>query len=248
MSYIIEFFNNIIRLFYIVYLINYPIKNRKKFNYELRTMIVAPHPDDEVFGCGALISRLVKLNNPPFVLILTGGGESHARCCIISKEKIIQKRRELTHKALKLLGLHDEHIIELNYPDTKISHVQDNKLEMERLKKIISNINPQLVIIPHQKDLWFDHVITSKIFKEIIPTSIEIWEYCVWLWYNPTWKGLDWENCVRLKMSKAEYYKKNNALRIYLKEQAPCGKAWSGKLPLLFLWAHKKRLELFFKV
>lgn len=248
MHYIIQFFYNILRLFYISYLINHPIKNGKKFNYELRIMIIAPHPDDEIFGCGGLITRLVKLNNPPFVLILTGGGESHARCCSIAKEKIIQKRRELTHKALKLLGLSDKHIIELDYQDTKIARILDNKLEMDRLKKIILNINPQLIIIPHQKEVWVDHVMTAKIFNEITPPSIEIWEYCVWLWYNLIWKGIVWENGVRLKMTKDEYYKKIKTLKIYLKEQAPCGKPWSGKLPLLFLWAHKKRFELFFKI
>lgn len=38
-----------------------------------RIMIISPHPDDEVFGCGGLVSRCVAVGNYPHVAILSGG-------------------------------------------------------------------------------------------------------------------------------------------------------------------------------
>jgi hypothetical protein len=38
-----------------------------------KTVIIAPHPDDEVIGCAGLIQVLVERGTPPHVIILTGG-------------------------------------------------------------------------------------------------------------------------------------------------------------------------------
>ena len=37
------------------------------------TLIIAPHPDDEVLGCGGIMKRYNEENHPVYVLIVTRG-------------------------------------------------------------------------------------------------------------------------------------------------------------------------------
>ena len=50
-----------------------------------RVLIVAPHPDDEVLGCAGLVQRLLSTGWQVDVVILSGGGRSHAGCCDIDE-------------------------------------------------------------------------------------------------------------------------------------------------------------------
>lgn len=40
---------------------------------ERRVLVVAPHPDDEVFGCAGLVQQLVQSGTQVDVVIVTGG-------------------------------------------------------------------------------------------------------------------------------------------------------------------------------
>lgn len=65
------------------------------------SVIVAPHPDDEVFGCCGLMQRLIALGKRVELIIMTGGGKSHAGCCDIDENELIRQRRQLTIRAAK---------------------------------------------------------------------------------------------------------------------------------------------------
>ena len=54
------------------------------------SVIVAPHPDDEVFGCCGLMQRLIALGKRVELIIMTGGGKSHAGCCDIDENELIR--------------------------------------------------------------------------------------------------------------------------------------------------------------
>ena len=61
----------------------------RKFLPDRHILIVAPHPDDEIIGCGGLIAHLVKENKAPHVVIMTGGEGSHHGCCDTSSGDIV---------------------------------------------------------------------------------------------------------------------------------------------------------------
>jgi len=207
------------------------------------TMIVAPHPDDEVIGCGGLIARLTADGHAPHVVILTGGEGSHRGCCEVSTAEIVEARRGLTSKASGILGVPTENIHELNYPDGGISAENPQTGELRRL---IAEIQPQSVFVPHWGEGWPDHVRTAEIVKSIVSPDVEVWEYCVWMWYYNVWRGLDWKNAAVLKMTPAEHALKLRAMDAYIKPLAPCGKPWSGVLPPLFVKANQWDKELYF--
>lgn len=207
-------------------------------------LIVAPHPDDEVIGCGGLIARLVKEGNAPHIVVMTGGEGAHKGCCSISKADIIKNRRQLTRNAMSILGVPDTHIHELNFPDGGISADHG---QVEDLKRLIEDLKPQSIFVPHWGEGWSDHVKTAEIVKKLAPASAEIWEYCVWMWYYNIWRGLDWKNAAVLRMTSGEHSQKLKAMDAYIRPLAPCGNPWSGVLPKIFVEANKSNIELYFK-
>lgn len=210
------------------------------------TLIIAPHPDDEVLGCGGLIARLVEKGHMPHVIVMTGGEGSHRGCCKISEADIKVARRGLTRKALSILGVTEDHIHELDFPDGRISESCD--AEIEKLRSLIVMLNPKTILVPHWGEGWPDHVNAAKIVKQMLVDEVEVWEYCVWMWYYNVWRGLDWKNAVAITMTPKEHQLKMKAMDAYLCLQAPCGRPWSGLLPEVFQKAHRGNRELYFKV
>lgn len=206
-------------------------------------VIVAPHPDDEVLGCGGLIARLVAEGKAPHVVILTGG-EGSLDGCDIEAEDIKHARHELTLAAAHILGLPETNIHTMNYRDGGIA-MQD--AETERLTALLSELNPDAVFVPHWGEGWPDHVHAAEIVKSVAPKNAAVYEYCVWMWYYNIWR-LDWKNAFQLKMTRKEHDDKLAAVDAYIKPVAPSGKPWSGVLPSLFVRANKWNRELYFKV
>lgn len=243
MSGVINKIKDFFRYLHIFYL-NWKADRCKELHLNEKTVIIAPHPDDEVIGCGGLIMRMVSNNNPPKIIILTGGEGSHRGCCDLSSEKIKTERRKLTVKSLEILGLRMENVFELEFPDGKID---PNNKEMERLKLLIETLSPDSIFVPHWGEGWPDHTIVKSIVKIIVNKNIKIWEYCVWMWYYNIWKGLSWEKCEILKLNPRERIKKSEAINAYIQPKADCGRPWCGVLPELFIKSHRGKYELYFK-
>lgn len=235
---------NIIRSIHYI-LIRLFFSRKGNVNPKNNILIIAPHPDDEVIGCGGLIARLVREGRPPHIIIMTGGENSHKGCCDTNKQDILKARRNLTREALKILGLPQSNIHELDYHDGNINM---NDIQTDALKILIDRLVPDSVFIPHWGEGWPDHVNTARIVKDLLPSDTEIWEYCVWMWYYNVWRGLDWENAATLSMNPDEHSLKLKAMDAYTTPLAPCGKPWSGVLPRIFIKANQWDKELYFKV
>lgn len=211
-----------------------------------RVLIIAPHPDDEVFGCGALIARLVADGRPPHVAILTGGEGSHRQCCGLLSTDIIAARRQLTRCALDTLGLPAANIHELDYADGGITDA-----DPAPLVRLIADVRPETLLIPHSGEGWPDHTGAARLARAAMQLSgtapTEVYEYCVWMWYYNVWRGLSQRDAIAIHATPAEHRLKQRAIDAYVLPIAPCGTPWSGNLPALFLTPHRSPLELFFK-
>ena len=228
-----------------LYILHLLYRSRPRLSLTDKTVIVAPHPDDEVIGCAGLIQALVECGTPPHVIILTGGEGSHRGCCDTSAEEIIAARHQLTLKAADTLGLPESHIHCLCYPDGGVAIEHP---ETERLQVLLSELNPQSVFVPHRGEGWSDHLQAAEIDKHLLKgQDASIYEYCVWMWYYNVWR-LDFRQARLLRMSRAHHQRKLQAIDEYVTPQAPCGKPWSGVLPKSFLKAARWNKELYFLV
>lgn len=228
-----------------LFILHFLNSNRPLLELSENTVIIAPHPDDEVIGCAGLIQALVERDTPPHVIILTGGEGSHRGCCDTPAEDIIEARHQLTITAAKTLGLPMSNIHRLKYPDGGIAIEHS---ETKKLQALLTEIKPQAIFVPHHGEGWNDHTRVLGIVKELMRYHVvNIYEYCVWMWYYNVW-NLDYNNARILKMLLSQYQRKLEAIEQYVTPLAPCGKPWSGVLPKAFLKAARWKRELYFKV
>jgi|TARA_B110000037_G_scaffold217279_1_gene278005 LmbE family N-acetylglucosaminyl deacetylase len=124
-----------------------------------KILILSPHADDEILGCGGFISKYSKQNYYINVLILTNANKGAPE--IYSHEEIKQIRNEAkianNFIGTKKLSFEDLPALNLNnYPIYKISNI---------ISKYISDINPEIVLIPSANDINDDHKIIFKAAK-----------------------------------------------------------------------------------
>jgi len=111
-------------------------------------LVISPHPDDEVLGCGGTIARMSQEGHRVYVLIVT-----RAYTPDWSKEFIENRKKEIK-KAHKLLGVHKTYY--LNYPTVKLDTIPKKELN-DNLTRIVEQVKPDIVFIPHKGDLNHDH-------------------------------------------------------------------------------------------
>ncbi len=114
----------------------------------MRVLVIAPHPDDEVLGCGGTIAKLVKEKNEVYVAIVTKASPP-----LFTEEYIAQGRREamLAHG---YLGVKDTFFCDL--PAAQLD-VTEHKKVNQALCDVINKVNPELLFIPFIGDMHLDH-------------------------------------------------------------------------------------------
>ena len=116
-----------------------------------RTLVIAPHPDDEILGVGGTIARLTKAGHEVFVAVVTTG-----RPPDYSAAETARVRAEAA-RAHAHLGAED--IFWLNLPAARLaetSHVVQN----EALTKIVRQVEPATLFVPFAGDIHMDHQMT----------------------------------------------------------------------------------------
>ena len=118
-----------------------------------KILILSPHADDEILGCGGFISKYSRLNYNITVIILTNA--SLGAPDIYSSKEIEKIRKEaiLSNNLIGTKKLFFENLPALNlssFPIYKITNILD---------KYILKIDPEIVLIPSPNDIHEDHKI-----------------------------------------------------------------------------------------
>lgn len=213
-----------------------------------RVLIISPHPDDEVFGCGGLMKTLIQSGKHVELVVLSKGEAVHKHCCPNDEEHIVFTRAKLTDRANGLLGLSSNQIHRLDFPDGDFVSAENRTDLITALDELIKEINPTEVFIPHPYENSPDHVSATRIVEAILEdVSVPIFYYCVWTWYHmPLYKilKLKYKNARLLQVDDRE--SKNRTIDVYVKNRAKCGVSYSGDLPKPFIYAFRWKYELFF--
>lgn len=228
--------------------------SRRYTSLPVSLMVVAPHPDDEVLGCGGLIARVLAGGGQVRVIVLTGGEHAHNKCCNIEGDAVKQARRNLTSMAAIQLSLSADRVVFLDWGDGQIAkgEPEDLSRKVEELAAWIGRLRPEAVFAPHPFEGWADHEAAERITRAAIKRSgvaCRLFHYCVWFWFSmPLRKAfkIDWHRA-RILDIRDVYEKKAAAMDAYLKPCAPCGNPWSGLLPKEFIQAFQWKKELFFE-
>lgn len=114
----------------------------------MNVLVIAPHPDDEVLGCGGTIRRLSDEGHNVHVAIATRGWEP-----LFPTAQVEQVRGE-AEAASKALGTTRLHFMDL--PVTRLVELPEHELN-GAVSKIVSETDPQWVLLPFRSDLHEDH-------------------------------------------------------------------------------------------
>jgi len=133
----------------------------------MRVMVFAPHPDDEILGCGGTLAAHAEAGDSVTVVYMTSGD---AGSRYIPKEQLGPIREREALKACSLLGITD--LVFLRNPDSYLSHDTDNLLSLTNL---IRNKQPDYIYLPHQHDAHKDHIVTYELVVEARTRAAEPW-------------------------------------------------------------------------
>lgn len=213
-----------------------------------KILIISPHPDDEILGCGGLMANMVEENKKVLLVLLTKGENSHFDSPFISKDLLKEERVKLTQKAASKIKLPIENITFLDFKD---GNINDKDSEIIKLELLINSIKPDAVFVPYHFEGNKDHETTSIIVKSITKnTPIHLIEYCVWFWRTLPLREvfkIEWKNASIFKIGKTANIKKNDAISIYLEAKDSQGIYYSGKLPKILIKSGQWRNEIYFK-
>lgn len=116
-------------------------------------LIIAPHADDEVLGCGATIAKEVSRGCNVSVLICTN---AHVGAPELFDEGLIRQVRGEALEAHKMLGVKET--IFLDFPAPALDQYPRYKMSNE-ISAVIRRLGVETVYIPHRGDCHKDHAI-----------------------------------------------------------------------------------------
>jgi len=124
----------------------------------LKALVIAPHPDDEVFGCGGLIHRIKRAGGQVYVLYLTVGDTQD----FSSKGRSSQQER--AKEMEKVAGFYGFDGYKIAFPGNQ-HHLQLDAIPQKKLIGVIERdseisleaVRPNLVLSPSLDDHNQDH-------------------------------------------------------------------------------------------
>ena len=124
-----------------------------------RILVLSPHFDDEVIGCGGTIAKHIKSGDDVSIIYFTDGTNSIPD--IKNKKKIKEIRKNESLNAMKIMGVKN-----ISFLDQIDGRLIPNKKSINMIIQILKKSNPDIVYLPWFFDNHFDHLNTNKVFFE----------------------------------------------------------------------------------
>jgi LmbE family N-acetylglucosaminyl deacetylase len=125
----------------------------------MSVLVIAAHPDDEVLGCGATVSKLANEGVEVNILILGEGITSRYEKREDAPSDLIEELKEKAEKAKEELGASKLFLLDL--PDNRFDTVPLLDI-VKKIEKVIDEVKPVSVFTHHKGDLNSDHTITHR--------------------------------------------------------------------------------------
>lgn len=125
----------------------------------MNILFFAPHPDDEVLGCGGVMAKYVEQGDSVYVCVVTSGKPP-----IFDDSVAVQNQWPHTlypeiQKSHELLGVKETFFLQCPAADLESTpRYMLNQMVFE----IVQKVCPEIVYIPHFGDMQKDHTITSE--------------------------------------------------------------------------------------
>ncbi|PVA11020.1 PIG-L family deacetylase [Pelagivirga sediminicola] len=159
------------------------------FQGQERLVVLAPHPDDESLGCGALLARAFA-GAGAHVICLTDGSASHPGSAFWTPTRLAAKRQAEMVEAIECLGGSARDLTWLGLTDSRL-YQADAAAVVARLEQVIQGWGARHIFVPAAEDHHEDHQATAR-FAGQLRTRRPDWmfySYPVWCrWDDPDFR------------------------------------------------------------
>ena len=184
----------------------------KRFLPHQRVCVFAPHPDDEILGCGGMLQQLAENGNPILLVHVTNGTQSHPDSQIYPPQTLDVIRPQESLAALEVLGITEQvSIISLELSDGDVFAEQDQFNE-----KLATIIQPDdILVTPFMRDGHPDHEATGQVVAAFAKQhNLDCYQVLIWAWHwaKPADDRIPWDSAIRLDLSAEQLARKTQAI------------------------------------
>ncbi len=152
-----------------------------------RTLVVAPHPDDESLGCGGAIALLSSFGVSVNALLISDGTGSHSSSRKYPPPALLRLRESEAREALSRLGVPSSHAAFLRLKDGAVpgKDAPGFAEAVSSCQAYLADSRPQTILVPWRRDPHPDHRATSQIMQAALDgltEKLRVLEYPVWAW------------------------------------------------------------------
>lgn len=181
-----------------------------------RAVIIAPHPDDEVLGCGGLLQGLAELDRALLLISVTDGSASHPGSRRWPVERLQVVRPQESAHALRRLGLplHSLKWLRAGFPDSRVA-----SRETALGQFIERHLKPgDVVFTTWREDGHCDHEAvgraSAKAARAVGATLLElpVW---TWHWATPEDCQVPWHRARKVPLTPEAVARKRHAIHAF---------------------------------
>ncbi len=224
----------------------------KTLDLSQNIIVLAPHPDDETFGCGEMIARAVADGRNVHIVVMSDGSQSHRGCgCNIPPDVLIAEREKNFEEAMSELKIPKERTILMRLPDGSLTEaLKNNEAKIARIRQMIIPDRTD-IFVPHPLEGMADHIAITELGQQLArEMHCRLFYFCVWSYFQVSFSfrkifTVAWLKCRKINDPEG-HSEKLKAIAVYLGSIAPCGKPWSGALSPDFRTVVSQESELFF--
>ena len=118
-----------------------------------KLLVIAPHPDDEILGCGGTMIKNIKAGNEVYVCVVTKGYPP------LFNEQRTALNREDTIACHKAIGV--KATFYLDFPSTQLETIARSDFN-GKILEVVRDLVPDEVYIPHWGDMQKDHQMVAE--------------------------------------------------------------------------------------
>lgn len=115
----------------------------------MKTLVIAPHPDDEVLGVGGTLLRRKAEGAELAWLIVTGISEANGW-----RKEQVERRGDEIARVTAVFGF--DHVFTLDFPTTQLDRIPIGDL-VGAISGVFKVFQPDEVFVPHPSDVHTDH-------------------------------------------------------------------------------------------
>ncbi|HEY5611622.1 MAG TPA: PIG-L deacetylase family protein, partial [Thermoanaerobaculia bacterium] len=133
-----------------------------------KLLVLAPHPDDEVIGCGGVLAQHAAEQRQVRVVVATDG--SAADPAEGDLDQYRQTREAETNAGLAALGLGEAEF--LRFADRDLARA-NTKLR-DALKRVIDEYRPDLILTPSPIEIHPDHLALTRALIDLVQGDADL--------------------------------------------------------------------------